>query len=176
MNASRRNSGNPLYLNLLQGEIKSRAFANLRFRPDAASVLMNHTLNGCQANAYPLKILAPVEPLENAEQLVDVPHIEADPVVAHVNHGGFIGGDLADLNNGGLIVAGELDGIGQQVDNDMFDEGRIAVQRRQFADAGIDIASLHSRLEDINGFVNQVPQVGGPPGDIPLPNRENSSR
>src|SRR5450432_982181 len=169
MNASRRNSGNPLYLNLLQGEIKSRAFANLRFRPDAASVLMNHTLNGCQANAYPLKILAPVEPLENAEQLVDVPHIEADPVVAHVNHGRFIAGDLADLNDGGLTVDGELDRIGQQIHHNMLEEGRVAVQHRQFADAQIDVAFLQNGLEGLDGFVNQGPQVGGPPGDIPPP-------
>src|SRR5471030_895577 len=169
MNASRRNPGNLLYLYSFQGEIKRRAFANLRFRPHAASVLVNHPLNGCEAYADALKILAPVKPLENAEQLVDVPHIEADPVVAHVNHGRFIAGDLADLNDGGLTVDGELDRIGQQIHHNMLEEGRVAVQHRQFADAQIDMPFLQSGLEDIEGFVNQGPQVGGPPGDIPPP-------
>src|SRR5438067_2392713 len=83
----------------------------------------DHALHRCQPYAYPVIILAPVEPLEYTEQLVDIPHIEADPVVAHVNHGRLMARDLADLDDGGLAVAGELDRVGQQVHHDMPEKG-----------------------------------------------------
>src|SRR5450631_2979095 len=92
---------------LSHGEVESGAGANFRFRPDVAAVLVNHTLHRCQAYAYSLKVLAPVKPLENTEQLVDVPHIEADPVVADENHWRFAAFDLADLNDGRLFIARE---------------------------------------------------------------------
>jgi hypothetical protein len=45
-----------------------------------------YTLNGRQTDARPFKGLIGMKALKNAEQFVDVFHVEADPVVPNEQH------------------------------------------------------------------------------------------
>ena len=56
---------------------------NGSLRPDPPAMAQNDALRKGQANARSLVLLRAVQPLENAEELVGVGHVEARAVVAH---------------------------------------------------------------------------------------------
>src|SRR5438876_3199187 len=64
-----------------ESEKERRAFVRLRIRPNAAAMTMNDALDDCKTDARAPIFLGPVQPLEDAEQLVGVPHVEADAIV-----------------------------------------------------------------------------------------------
>src|SRR5438093_1586472 len=65
----------------LEGEVEGGALIGLGVGPDASAVALDDALHDGQADSGPLVLLGPVQPLEDAEQLVGVAHVEADPVV-----------------------------------------------------------------------------------------------
>jgi hypothetical protein len=54
-----------------------------RFGPDLAPVAMDDALYGRETDAGAFELGRAVEPLEGAEELAGVGHVEAGPVVAH---------------------------------------------------------------------------------------------
>src|SRR4029079_17016564 len=64
-----------------ESEEERRPFVRLCVRPDAPSMTMNDPLHDCKPNARPFIFLGPVQPLENAEELVSVLHVKANAVV-----------------------------------------------------------------------------------------------
>src|SRR6202162_1126400 len=66
-----------------QGKVKRRAFIHFGFRPDPATMFANDALHGSQSNACAFEIFGPVQTLKDAEQLVFILHVEADPVVSY---------------------------------------------------------------------------------------------
>src|SRR5690606_26913805 len=52
-------------------------------RPDASAVALEDPAGRSQTDAGTFEFVLPVQPLEQAEQLRRIPHVEADAVVAH---------------------------------------------------------------------------------------------
>src|SRR5688572_28270589 len=69
-----------------QREVKAGALANPPFGPDPPAVAAHDALHDRQPNTGPGELVGAVQALEDAEQLLDVAHIEADAVVAHPVH------------------------------------------------------------------------------------------
>src|SRR5438093_9370425 len=67
-----------------EGEAERRPFVRLRLGPDAAAVPVDDPLHDGQADAGALVVLGVVQPLEHAEELVGVAHVEADAVVLDI--------------------------------------------------------------------------------------------
>src|SRR5712691_7747967 len=65
-----------------QREIKRGALVHCAFGPDAAPVPRHDPPDGGQTNAGAFELLGPVQPLEDAEQLVGILHVEPGAVVA----------------------------------------------------------------------------------------------
>src|SRR5580693_1065638 len=85
----------------LQGEAESRALAGDRLDPDAAVMALDDFLDDGEAGAGAApELVAPVQPLEDAEDGVEVLGRDADAVVAHVE----------DRRRGGRRVAGHRPG------------------------------------------------------------------
>ena len=61
--------------------MECRALARLRLGPDAAAVAVDDPLHDRQAHPRALVILGPVQPLEHAEELMGIPHVEPHAVV-----------------------------------------------------------------------------------------------
>ena len=70
----------------LRCEVERRAPIDRRFRPDPPAVTLNDALDDRQADAGALEILRAMQPLEHAEQLVGVAHVETGAIVANKEH------------------------------------------------------------------------------------------
>jgi hypothetical protein len=70
-----------------QSEREGGPLIRLAVRPDPPAVPLDDPLNDRQAYAGAFEVARVMQPLENAEQLVDVPHVEAGAVVPHDDHG-----------------------------------------------------------------------------------------
>ena len=120
------------------------------FGPDAAAVAFDDAFDVGQADAGAFEVAGVVEALEDAEELGGVLGIEAGSVVADeegekLGAGG--GGFDADLNGGGRAAAGELDGVGQEIGDDLAEEGAVAEDGWEGLDTPIDPAAGKIGLE-----------------------------
>src|SRR5580658_11178221 len=66
-----------------QGEAKRRAMACLRLHRDGAAIPLDDLLADGEAYAGAAELLAPVQPLEHAEDLLEILRLDAEPVVTH---------------------------------------------------------------------------------------------
>src|SRR6187401_3392341 len=64
-------------------EEESRPFAGLRFGPHSAAVPVDDPLHDRESHPRPRKLGRAVQPLEHAEELLVVLHVEAGAVVFH---------------------------------------------------------------------------------------------
>src|SRR5690349_727147 len=99
----------------VQREVKSRAFPYHAFRPHLPPVALDDALHRGQANSGSLKLLLGMQALEGCEQLVDVSHVEADAVVAHVVGSFAVLLRAAELNQRLRIAGAEFPRVLQQV-------------------------------------------------------------
>ena len=94
-------------------------------------------------DAGALVVLGAVQALEDAEELADVLHVEAHAVVAHK-----VGTCSPSCSSqptsmwATLALAGELEGIGQQVDEDLLEQGGVGLAGRQVADDDLDLPPI----------------------------------
>src|SRR2546428_9281155 len=72
----------------LEDEVEGRSFADGAFRPSPAAVAVDDAAHGRQPDANAGKFALAVKPLERAEQLVGVDHVEANAVVPDEQAGG----------------------------------------------------------------------------------------
>src|SRR5437899_1142691 len=97
---------------------------------------VDDALNDGEPNARTFEVLGAVEPLENAEELVGVLHLEACSIVAD-EEDGFVGRRVqstADLDLRGVTPSGVLDGVPDQVREDLFEQNGFAVTNRERPD------------------------------------------
>src|SRR4051812_48071563 len=71
----------PQFLGRRKIEIERGAFAKFCLGPNSATMLVDDPLNRRQADARPFEFFAPVQALEDAEQLAGVLHVEPHSVV-----------------------------------------------------------------------------------------------
>jgi hypothetical protein len=95
---------------------------------------LDDVLDDGQADPAAFVFIMAVQALKNLEQFVGKSFIKPRTVVFNVVDGFVSFGASADFDNGGLFVSGELDGIGEQIDHDLLDQGGIAEDRGQFTD------------------------------------------
>src|SRR5690348_7558906 len=95
---------------------------------------MNDPLHRGHPHSPPLEILRSVQPLEHSKELVGILHVETGPVVPHKIDASIrrvCSATTADLNSSDFALAGELEGIGEQVDIDLAQQRRIGLAGRQ---------------------------------------------
>src|SRR5690349_16335881 len=81
--------GNSFMVDLLdgQGEVEGGADPGFGVGPHATAVAQDDAVGEGQPDAGALVVLGPVQPLEHAEELVRVAHVEAGPVVPDEGRG-----------------------------------------------------------------------------------------
>src|SRR5712692_10332987 len=72
-----------------------------------------------------------MEALKHAEHLVGVPHVKADAVIADEDHWLAVHGRLPYFNDAPFAWPGELEGVREQVDEDLLDQAWIAFHKWQ---------------------------------------------
>ena len=99
---------------------------------------MDDTLHNRQAHPCSFVLFGAVQALEDAEEFVYIRHIEAYAVV-------FDKIDVlparlatADFDRSHLALAGKFEGIGQEVDQDLLEQGRIGLTGWQLAYAKVN--------------------------------------
>src|SRR5712664_3783132 len=78
-------------------EVERCALARLGIGPDPAAVPVDDALDRRQPDPGALILVARVQALESAEELVGVRHVEAGAVVAHIEHRAPVVAEAADL-------------------------------------------------------------------------------
>ena len=90
------------------------------------SVAIDDAPRSRQSDAHARKLALAVQPLEGAEQLVCVDHVEADPVVVHEQARFAVYLLASDLAGGMAVIAGELPRIADEVAQQDPDQADIA--------------------------------------------------
>src|SRR5207245_9292737 len=93
-----------------------------------------------QTDTRPRKLTLAVEPLEGAEQLVRVDHVEPDPVVTDEQAGVTVDDLRTDLDPGDRLLAGELEGVADEVREEDPRESRIGRCGHAGGDAHLELA------------------------------------
>ncbi len=117
---------------------------------------MDDPLHQGQAHARPLVVLLPVQSLEHTEQLVRVGHVEAHSVVPHEVDRLAVPREAAGLDPGLCAAARELQGVGQQVEPDLLEEGRVGPAGGQLAEDDLDLPTLALALELLEALADEV--------------------
>jgi len=109
--------------------------------PDLPAMAVDNALNRRKPYSGAFKLFSGMQALEHAEQLVDILHVEACAVVPHEDlYVIFRRVVAADLDFGARSHPGELDRIGDQVDNDQFQHGTVSIAPREGSDLPGDVA------------------------------------
>ena len=88
--------------------------------------------------AVPSEILLLVQALKNAEQFIGITGIEPHPVVADEDGGDAFDFAGADLDDGGRANAREFDGVGEEVNENQFEQAGVALALGERFDAPFD--------------------------------------
>src|SRR3990170_1342988 len=121
-----------------EGEVEGRALIDFRLGPHAAAVAVDDPLDNGQADARPFVLLGPVQALEDRKELVRVAHVEADAVVPDEPGGLAPLRPAADLDLRRLAPPRELQGVGEQVDQDLPEERRVPLPHGHVADGNLN--------------------------------------
>src|SRR5262245_38986872 len=117
-----------------QRELEGGPRIRLRLRPDAAAVAHDDAVRDGQAHARALELARTVQPLEHAEQLVGVLHVEARAVVRDRKDHFPAFDAAADADARLRPLRAVLEGIADQVRPYVADDGWIRCGRWQCGD------------------------------------------
>src|SRR5438445_1599222 len=101
-----------------------------------------------------------MEALKHAEHLVGVPHVKADAVIADEDHWLAVHGRLPYFNDAPFAWPGELEGIRQQVGEDLLDQAWIALHKWQRTNLPVDLPVLRFRSEVQDNLLDECIQPG----------------
>src|SRR2546427_10044614 len=122
-NARRRSPASP---RPAQGEVERRPLVLPAFAPDASAVTVDDALHQRQPHAGPLEVGCRVQALKHTEQLACVPHVEAGAVVPHIVHTLAVIIPRTDLDLGVGALARELEGIADEIREDLTQQRAVA--------------------------------------------------
>src|SRR5579863_859262 len=94
-----------------QGEVEGRAFAQAAVRPDPPAVAGHDPVHDRKSDARALELLHGMQPLEDAEELRRIAHVEAHAVVAYVVDVLRALVQRPDLDPGGIAPGRELERV-----------------------------------------------------------------
>src|SRR5580658_9968104 len=109
-----------------QREIHGRALALAAVGPHLAAMTGHDPVHDGQPDAGTFELIRGMQPLEDAEELLRIAHIEARAVVAHVVHRLISLTERPDLDSGRIPAAAEFKRIGEEIDQYLLEERRIA--------------------------------------------------
>src|ERR1700691_3713382 len=102
-----------------QREVKSCTLVHFGFSPCATAVFLHDALHRGQSDARAFKVLGTMQALEYAEEFVGIFHVEARPVVANEDRRLAVFLSLSDLDDRRSSIARVLEGIRNQVLEDL---------------------------------------------------------
>ena len=157
-----------------EGEIEGGPLIEGRFNPNPTAVAGDNPLGNGQADARALEGIGLMETLEDAEKSVSVGHIETDAVVADEEDDAVAAAKGADFDDGLRTRAAELDCIGEETGEELFEEFGIALDGWQWMDAPFDGAFCRVGFEASQHRLNEWSQrrglefefVPGEPGEF----------
>src|ERR1700733_8032956 len=117
-----------------QGEVEGRAFAQAAVRPDPPAVAGHDPVHDRKSDAGALELLHGMQPLEEAEELRRIAHVEAHAVIAYVVDALRALLQRPDFDPGGIAPGRELQRVGEQVDPHLLEQSRIGTTVGQLAD------------------------------------------
>src|SRR6266478_530480 len=127
--------------------------------PDASFVLVNDSLHGGQADSCPFEFFSAVEPLERTKELLGALRVETYAVVPHHNGAFAIDQYLADLDDGGIAGPGVLDGVGEQVGQNLPHQPAVTPEDRQIFDPEFDLPVRVLGVQLAQHFFDQLAQA-----------------
>ena len=112
----------PSMVSSRKNKVKYRTFVHRGLGPYPAAVALDDTAHNGEADTGTLEIVSTVESLENSKEFVRVPHVEACAIV--LNEIGILAAfrSAPYLHLRMLPLASELDAIGEQVDEYLFEQ------------------------------------------------------
>src|SRR5690606_30486277 len=125
-----------------QGKVEGCALVEPSLGPDATAVAFDDPPHAGQTDAGAFEFLHAVQTLEHPKQLRGVLHVEADAVVANVDHRFPFVTLGTDLDAGRRAVAAVLDGVADQVAQHHVDEGGIGDHPGHRLELPFDVALL----------------------------------
>src|SRR5205823_3735271 len=136
-----------------QREVERGTRVNLRFGPNPSAVPLDDPVDDRQADAGTLEILTAVHSLKHPEELAGVFHVEAGPIIPNKVGWTLDGIGLKDANfdPGLFVLARVLDGVTQEVDEDLFEQSGVAFGIWQLADHHLDLSPLECRSKLLKG-------------------------
>ena len=105
----------PLFVQIREGEVERRAFVNLRFGADVASMPMDDALDRRQPDACAFEFTDAMEALERSEQFIDIGHIEPRAIVTDEKAALAVFRLFSKGDRSLFTLRGELPGISDQV-------------------------------------------------------------
>jgi hypothetical protein len=103
---------------------------------------VDNALHDGQPYAGSLVLLSPVQPLEHAEQLVGVLHVEAGAIIFDVVSVLAVELFPANFDLRRVTLAGELERIAQQVGEDLPQERGVGVAGWEIVDSDINLSPI----------------------------------
>src|SRR5687768_3851013 len=148
-----------------QGEMEAGALAGTALGPDAAAVAGHDALHDGEPDAGARELVGAVQPLEYAEELSDVAHVEADAVVAHPVDAFRRLLAPADLDVRSRALAAVLERVADEVRPHLPQQPgvRVACGQRADVDGGIAARQLLRHLAREAGHVDRALAEGEPP-------------
>src|SRR5919202_2155045 len=138
----------------LQRKVKRGAAVGLRIGPDTPAMAVDDALRDREAHSSACIVLGTMQPLEHPKEFVGVAHVEADAVVAHKvdRLPALLAPPHSDA--GHVPVGGKFEGVGQQVDEDLLQQGGVGLAGREIVKDDVHTppllvrAQLRERLVD----------------------------
>src|SRR5512140_286874 len=127
--------------------MEGRAAIDGRLRPYASAVAADDALHDRKADTGPLVLLGAVQPLKDAEELPDVPNVEAHAVVFDEVRGLPVGAARAHLDLRDVARAREFERVGKEIDPDLLEKRGIRLAAREAPDERVHAPSLHLRRQ-----------------------------
>src|SRR5258706_1435833 len=141
-----------------EGEREGRALLDGALGPDPSSVALDDTRDRREADPRSLELVGAVQPLEGAEELVRVRHLEAGAVVPHEEVGRVPVG-AAELDPRRAVLARELPGIPEQVLEDHAQEARVSGRPQSLRDHDLHVAAAAAHPELLGNRPSDPRQV-----------------
>src|SRR5581483_5430123 len=115
-----------------QGELESGAGAGSGLHPDPSAVLLHDPAADGEPNAGSWVPLAHVQALEHLKDALHMARLDADSVVRH-GHLALVAARIGPDAHHGRLLAAELDGVAEQVGEELGQEELVTADHRQSA-------------------------------------------
>ena len=122
--------------------MKGRSLVDCCFDPDSAAMPVNDPLHDGKAHAGAFELFWTVHPLEGAEELARVFHIESRAVVANGENELVSLFLAADIDHGVFTFPREFDRIADEISQHLMEQRTVAETLGQFPQPKVDLPAF----------------------------------